>query len=231
MTQKDYILRMFEEIGRIIAQVIYLRQMKDYQGAHELIDEQLKQTVGMGSGFLHSMSDETLLAMLTTLGMLNIDKCWLVATLLKAEGEIYEEQQDENNSFQSSLKACNLFLEALFHQYKHKNIEIVEELEELANKLEVYELPFHTRELLFWYFEHTGRYSQAEDTLFDILEMETSEDGEAAEEVKEILEKGEAFYTHLRLKSDEDLNHGNFSRDEIEEGHARLHSFRDWING
>src|SRR5262249_45160211 len=142
--QKDYILRMFEEIGRIIAQVIYLKQIKDYQGAHTLIDEQLKHAVGMGSGFLLSMSDDTLLAMLTTLGMLNIDKCWLVAMLLKAEGEIYEEQHDENYDYQSSLKACNLFLEALHSQYKHKNIEVVNELEELIEKLEMYELPLRT---------------------------------------------------------------------------------------
>jgi hypothetical protein len=230
MTQKDYILRMFEEIGRIIAQVIYLRQMKDYQGAHELIDEQLKQTVGMGSGFLHSMSDETLLSLLTTLGMLNADKCWLVATLLKAEGELYEEQQDENNSYQSYLKACNLFLEALCHQYKQKRIEKVAELEELANTLEVYELPLHTRQLLFWYFEHSGQYSKAEDILFDILEIESSEERDATEEREEMLELGKAFYARLLLKSEEDLQGGNFSRDEIEEGHARLHTFRPWIN-
>lgn len=226
MTQKDYILRIFEEIGRIIAQVIYLRQMKDYQGAHELIDEQLKQTVGMGSGFLHSMSDETLLSMLTTLGMLNIDKCWLVATLLKAEGELYKEQQDENSSYQSYLKACNLFLEALYHQYKQKHIEKVEELEELISILEVYELPLRTRQLLFWYLEHSGQYSKAEDTLFDILEVEADEDREIAEEMEEMLELGKAFYARLLLKSEEDLQRGNFSHEEAEEGYARLHTFR-----
>lgn len=227
MTQKDYILRMFEEIGRIIAQVIYHRQMKDYQGAHELIDEQLKQTLGMGSGFLHSMSDERLLSMLTTADMLNVDKCWLIATLLKAEGELYEEQQDENNSYQSYLKACNLFLETLYFQYKQKHIELVEELEDLVNKLDIYELPLHTHQLLFWYFEHTSQYSKAEDTLFDILEMEANGDKEeAAEEREETLELGKAFYARLLLKSEEDLQTGNFSHNEVKKGQAKLHTFR-----
>src|SRR5579883_3312077 len=110
MAQRDYIIRMFEEMSRVIAQIVYQREMKDYQAAHELIDEQLKQTVGMGSGFLLSLSDETLLSMLTTLGTLNVEKCWLVALLLKAEGDIYADEQDESMSYYSYLKACNLFL-------------------------------------------------------------------------------------------------------------------------
>jgi hypothetical protein len=157
MTQKDYILRMFEEIGRALAQIVYQRQIKDYEAAHVLLDEQFKQTLGMGKGFIHSVSDEALLSMLSTLGTLNIDKCWLVATLLKAEGEIYEDQQNENGSYYSNLKACNLFLEALYEQNKQKTFEKVAEVEELLGKLEEYELPLRTKQLLFWYFEHTGQ--------------------------------------------------------------------------
>ncbi len=67
MTQRDYILRLAEEIGRAFAQILYHKQIKDFSGALNFIDEQYKQTLGMGAGFIHSVSEETLLAMLTSL--------------------------------------------------------------------------------------------------------------------------------------------------------------------
>src|SRR5258708_14711140 len=74
MTQKDYILRIAENVGRALAQIIYDKEIHDYQGALSLIDELCKQTVGAGSGFIHAISEETLLAMLTLLGILNVDR-------------------------------------------------------------------------------------------------------------------------------------------------------------
>lgn len=228
MTQRDYILRMFEEMSRVIAQMVYNREMKDYQASHELIDEQFKQTLGMGSGFILSLSDETLLSMLTTLGALNVEKCWLVALLLKAEGDLYADEQDESKSYYSYLKSCNLFLEALYNQNERHDIEKIPEIEELLNKLEEYELPLRTRQLLFWYFEYTERYGQAEDMLFDILESEPDEalEGIAGiESMDEMRSRGESFYARLLSKNDSALESGNFSRVEIREGLARLHQF------
>lgn len=226
MAQRDYILRMFEEMSRVIAQIVYQREIKDYQATHELIDEQLRQTLGMGSGFLHSLPDETLLSMLTTLGTLNIEKCWLIAILLKAEGDLYADEQDENKSYYSYLKSCNLFLEALYNQNQHRDIEKIAEIEELLGKLEDYELPLRTMQLLFWYFEYTERYVKAEDMLFALLEIEPDEEIEGIEGIESVDEmraKGEAFYARLLGKGDSALASGNFSRAEIKDGLARLH--------
>jgi hypothetical protein len=225
MSQRDYILQMFEEIGRAIAQIIYQREIKDYEAAHALVDEQLKQATGMGRGFIHSLSDDTLIAMLTTMGALNADKCWLVATMLKVDGEIYEDQQNENDSYYSYLKACNLFLEALHEGNQSKEIEPVSEIEALLGKLEDYELPLRTRNLLFWYFDATGKYGRAEDMLFDMLENDEDEDPEQAEELYEVRERGKAFYARLLGKSDANLATSNVSRAEIEERLVRLNQF------
>ena len=223
MTQRDYILRMAEEMGRTIAQLVYQREIKDYSASHELIEEQLKQTLGMGSGFILSLSDETLLSMLTTLDTLNIEKCWLIALLLKAEGDLYTDEQNESKSFYSYLKACNLFLEALYDQNQERDIDRIAEIEALLEILEDYELPLRTRQLLFWYFEFTQRYDKAEDTLFEILEKEPSEEIDGIESREEMLVKGEAFYLRLLGKHASALESGNFSRAEINDGLARLH--------
>lgn len=223
MAQRDYILRMFEEMSRAIAQILYHQQIKDYQAAHDLIDEQIRQTLGMGSGFLLALSDEALLSILTTLETLNGEKCWLIATLLKIDGDLYEEERDENRSFHCRLKACNLFLEALYGQNQKREMEEVAEIDELWMKLKDYELPLRTRQLLFWYFEYTGRYDRAEDMLFDILEIDGDERLGRRTELEEMREKGEAFYARLFGKSDAELAAGNFSRVEIRESLEHLH--------
>jgi tetratricopeptide (TPR) repeat protein len=220
MTQQDYILRMMQSMGRVLAQVLYQCEIKDYQGALDLIDEQFKQALGMGRGFIHSMPDETLLAMLTSLGILNVEKCWLVAALLKAEGEVYEDKGDANESFYSYLKACNLFLEAALdssNTHTTKNVGIILEVEEILSKIEEYELPPRTKQLLFSYFERTGRYAKAEEMLFEALEADSSQN---------MLAQGIAFYRRLLRKSDTELHAGNISRKAVGDVLARLESMK-----
>lgn len=216
MAQRDYILRLFEEVSRAIAQIISHRQVKNYQAAHDLIDEQIRQTLGMSGSFLLALADETLLSLLTTLGTLNAEKSWLVAILLKAEGDLYEEEQDESRSYHCRLKACNLFLEVLYGQKSQRDFASISEIEEIWEKLSDYELPPRTRQIFFWYLERTGRYERAEQLLFEILE----EGNERAE----TQEQGEAFYARLLGKSDAVLLAGNFSSARIREGLARLHT-------
>ncbi len=225
MSQKDYILRVFEDIGRALAQIVYKRQIKDYTAAYALLDEQFKQTLGMGRGFLHSVSDEMLLSLLTTFDSLNVDKCWLVATLFKVEGELFADQHDEQASYYSYLKALKLFLEALSQQKSQKAVEPVEEIEDLLSKLAAYEIPPQSGLLLFWYFEATGRYVLAEDTLWDMLEAEVDEGLEVAEILVELRTRSEAFYRRLLRKSDDELVKGGLPRAEVRDGLERVLDF------
>jgi len=158
MTQKDYILRIAENVGRALAQIIYHKEIQDYQGALSLIDELCKQTVGAGSGFIHAISEETLLAMLTLLGILNIEKALLIATLLKTEGDIYEDQGNPDAAYESYLKALNLFLEILLRDDHLHDLRLSPEVEDILGKLEAYELPLDTRRLLFQYYEQRREY-------------------------------------------------------------------------
>ncbi len=142
MTQKDYILRIAENVGRALAEIIYHQEIHDYQGALSLVDELFKQTVGMGSGFIHAISEETLLSMVTLFGTLNVDKAFVIATLLKAEGDIYKDRGDPVEAYESHLKSHNLH-----------NFRDFPEVEDILGELAAYELPLHTRRLLFEYYE------------------------------------------------------------------------------
>ena len=216
--QRDYILRIAEEFGRALAQVLYHRQIKDYAAAQSLIDEQCKQLLGVGIGFVHSMPEETLLSMLTSFGILNSEKCWLLAILLKEEGDIYQDQGNFNESYYSYLKSLNLILEVLSLDTTISGTDYVPELEGLLYKLSDYELPAKTKLMLFQYFDQTGKYAKAEDVLFEMLA--------SGEPGADIHTRGIAFYQRLKRKSDAELSASNFSREEVEEGMARLESMK-----
>ncbi len=151
--QKDYILRIAEDVGRALAQIIYHQEIRDYQGALSLIDEVLKQSVGMGAGFIHAVSEETLLAMLTVLGVLDLEKALLIAKLLKAEGDIYEEQGNPDAAYESYLISLNLLLEIVLRDDHLHDLHISPQIEDLLAKLDAYELPPTTRHLLLRYYE------------------------------------------------------------------------------
>ena len=149
MPQKDYILRVAEDVGRALAQIIYHKEIHDYQRALSLVDEFFKQSVGMGSGFIHAISEETLLEMLTILGVLDLEKALLIAKLLKAEGDIYEQQGNPDEAYDGYLKSLNLYLKILLRDDNLHDLRVSPEMEELLGKLEDYELPPETRRLLF----------------------------------------------------------------------------------
>ena len=158
MPQNDYILRVAEDVGRALAQIIYHQKIQDYEGVLSLIDDLFKQTVGTGSGFIHAASEETLLAMLSLLGILNLEKALVVATLLKAEGDIFEDQGNPDAAYYSYLKSLNLFLEIVLRDDHLHDLRITPEVEDLLDKLEAYELPLNTRYLLFRYYEQRREY-------------------------------------------------------------------------
>lgn len=214
MSQRDYILRIAQELGSVLAQVLYNRQIKDYAAAHKLIDEQSKQIYGMGIGFMRSVPEETLLSMLTSFDTLDTEKCWLLATLLKVEGDIYEDQDNASESYYSYIRSLNLFLEVLLLGTANTDKNIVPEIDELLARLSVYDLPGRSKLLLFRYFDHIHQYARAEDLLFEMLESSNSN--------QDILTDGINFYQHLLKKSDAALKADNFSKKKALEGLAQL---------
>jgi tetratricopeptide (TPR) repeat protein len=153
MLQNDYILRVAEDVDRALAQIIYQQDMRDYQGALSLIDEVLKQSVGIGADFIHAISEETLLAMLTLLGVLDVEKALLMAKLLKAEGDIYEKQGNLDAAYENYLISLNLLLEIVLRDDHLHDLHVSPEVEDLLGKLDAYELPPTTRHLLLRYYE------------------------------------------------------------------------------
>ncbi len=219
MTQRDYILRIAQEFGSALAQVLYNRQIKDYTAAYKLIDEQSKQIFGMGIGFMRSVPEETLLSMLTSFDTLNAEKCWLLAILLKAEGDIYEDQGDASESYYSYIRSLNLFLEVLLLGTANTDRSIVLEIDDLLSRLSDYYLPVRTQLLLFRYFDHIHEYARAESLLFEMLE--------ASGPHEDILAYGISFYQQLLKKSETTSSADNFSKEKAKEGLSQIERLRN----
>jgi hypothetical protein len=143
-----------------------------------------------------------------------VEACLWAATLLKAEGEIYEDMGNAKESYYRYLKSLHLLLEVLLHEYIDSDSDFYMAAKDLLKKLEDYELPGSTKEKVFAYYEHIGQYAKAEDTLFEMLEDDGADNA--------LVERGQAFYTRLLTKSSSDLMAGNFSREEVQEGLAQL---------
>jgi hypothetical protein len=148
MLQKDYILRIAEDVNRALAEIIHHQEIRDYQGALSLIDEACRQAVGTDAGFIHAISEEMLLAMLTVLGVLDLEKALLMAKLLKVEGDIYEEQGDPDAAYESYLISLNLLLEIVLRDDHLHDLHVSPEIEDLLGKLDAYQLPQRTRRRL-----------------------------------------------------------------------------------
>jgi tetratricopeptide (TPR) repeat protein len=222
MMQKDYILRMIQQLSRVLIHILHLREIKDYDGALTYIDDVFKQALGFSSDLINSVADETLLAMLTSFDVLDIEKCFLVANLLKVEGDIYIDQGDFDTSYYRYSRSLYLFLAILSSDSSINDPDIFLQVEGLLDKLEDYELPVEIKIQLFQYFERTGRYSRAEDVLFELLEADDQEN----EPESSLVDQGIAFYERLLRKTDTELVAGNFSWEEAREGLAQLKSER-----
>jgi hypothetical protein len=218
MVNKDYILRLAERFGRMLAIVLHLRQYNQHEEALIAIDEALYQATGLTLGFINAASEETLLALLSPLGTLNIEKCLWIALLLKEEGAIYDELGKQDEAYFRYLKSLNLFLIVMLDIHEITEMDVAAIIDELVEHLDEYELPEQTKMRLFRYEEMLGNYATVEDMLFELLDND-AQTGDAA---SVIIEQGTAFYLRLLRKTDADLQAGNFTKAEAEEGLTQL---------
>ena len=218
MVNKDYLMRQIELFTRRLTILLGLRQYNKFEEALIYVDDLYLQMLGMTSNFVNLLSENMLLEMISPLGVLNVDKCLWLAVLLKAEGDIYDDQGQETESYYRYLKSLFLFLAAFSFEKTLRDTQLGTELVTLLDKLDEYELPLPTGKQLFVYYELNGQYDKAEDTLFQMVDSEAIEPGER----EQLVEDGQAFFQRLLRKSDEDLLVGNFSREEAQEGLTQL---------
>ena len=208
MYQEDFILRLIRMATAAIARAMGYKAAGEYFQAIEVLDQMLEDVLGMSSMLIHSMQDDSLLEALSTQNGLDTDRLYLVADLLKAQGDIYAEQGELETSRSRYLRALALYLEGVLADLAENGGGPVARVEELLKLVSEAELDPETRFSLFHYQEQAGAYRKAEAALQGLL----AETGLRDELRPEFI----AFYERLLEKSDGELAQAGMIRDRVE---------------
>lgn len=207
MFRKDYLLQMVEDMVEMVGKVFGLKQQKKYAEALWEVDDLLSKNFRLNSKLLNSLSTEDMIEMFRLGGAIEADKLQGIARLLQEEGDIYLDMQQKDEGLTRLMKSLHLYLIADLHGADHTMLKLPERVEELKVQTRGYRLPAKTDKLLLGYEEEQGRYDEAENALYRLLDQH---------EITE--EEGLSFYQRLMERSDAELSAGGLPRAEVEEG-------------
>ncbi|CAM4456320.1 DUF6483 family protein [Paenibacillus tarimensis] len=211
MFQRDYFMRMIEQVGEAVGQVMGLRQRKEHLEAMKVIDDLFERHLRLQPRLIHALSDKDIADLLTTNGVVDTAALEAIALLLRHMGEIHAEQGQEAESYARYVKSLALNLRLLLYGADPVVSEPRREAELLMDRLRPYELPASVKEQLASWHEAEGRYAEAENIIHELLEDRELEAGRASD-----------FYRRLMLKEDAELSAGGLPRDELEQGIEQL---------
>jgi len=212
MIQQDYIMRMIEQLVQVLAKLLFNKEAKNYDEALKEIENASKSIVGLDFKLLEELSAydiKSLLALTKNDSTVNV-KLIIIAKLIKEKTEILKLTSPDNPNFISNYqKAISLYLDGILN---NKNIEIdlsrfYQDVKELENILEG-EINSDTRIKFFKFYEHLGEYTKAENELFKLREMN----------YPDIEKVGARFFKKLEKLSEDDLQKGNFSKEDVAQG-------------
>ncbi|EEF61774.1 DUF6483 family protein [Pedosphaera parvula] len=218
MIRQDYILRMVEELGRILRRMRNKVDSQEYDEAENDLDEAFTKLLGSGAEAVSELSEMELLERLThdDSTLVLRQKAMLLIDVLQEASRIYSGQGREAESHESLIKALNLLLTLQLRDYDLEAPELVPKIELVREQLAGVELPLRTQAGLWRHYEHVGAYGKAENALFAILETERANPN--------LISEARAFYERLLRQDDQTLAAGDLPRPEVEAGLKEVRS-------
>lgn len=212
MLRRDYLVRMIEEMTEMLGRIFMLRQdKKQLNEALWSLDELYKRQFRLHARLLDTLPAKDIVNLFHSGGELEADKLQSLARLLKEEGDIHLEMQEEEKAAARWMKALHLYLAAGAHGADRSLWNWPDAISELQALLKAYSLPSDTELLLMELEESEGRYDQAENALYRLLSA-----GAISREA------AEAFYQRLLLLPSERLAEGGLPLEEVREGLLEL---------
>ena len=208
----DFLTRAVEQMAKTVVTVTTLKERAQFDEALSEVNRAYRANTGSGREIIHLLPSEQLIDLLGSSGVVDAEKCLLIAELLRVETEVLEARDGEAPPA-LLLKSLDLLLEALLAEDTLLP-DYAARVEFLEKALEDYSLPPSTERRLFEFYALQGAYAEAEDWLFRLLEGSGSD--------PELLARGRRFYGALLAQSDELLEQGGLPRNEVEEGLAAL---------
>jgi hypothetical protein len=214
MFTEDYVLRQIRMATAVLAHIIGLKKAGQYQAAQGEIDHMLEVIFGLRVTLLKRLDDQSWLETLTQREMLDTERLLIAADLLKEEGELLALQNRPQESYDSSLRALNFYLEAALDKDTVPEPQICNKVDELRRRLESPELPDDTLYALFDFSELRENYTFAEGILERLAQIPGLRE--------EALQEQIAFYQRLLEKSPVELTRAGMRPDQIRDRLAAL---------
>ena len=216
MIRRDYILRHIEEFVATLAKIAGLAKDEQWQEASSSVAGEFQRLAGVDGPEVLRLSETELLARLIQgePSQTVETKAFMLATLLKVNGDLLAGQGQLEESRQFYLKGLHLLFDTFGRNEITERPDFVPAVEAFLTGLRDAPLPLPTGAMLMRHYEQTGKFDKAEDALFGLLDAEPAS--------AELLDFGAVFYRRLLGLSDDALAAGNLPRAEAQAGLAEL---------
>ena len=216
MIEQDYFMRMISMLTQMLAKIILHRDLKEFPQALLEIENTGKTLLGIDRTLIRQLSGTQLMQLFGSDLTVALPKSYVLAIILKEEADTRGLMGESEESAELYRKSLSLLLKTLL-----KSGEPIEErhatlIEEVLGCVDESGMTAELLEDVFRYHEYSGRYGKAEDTLYDILDLDPA-----------FVVEGLGFYQRLLLKSDAELEAGGLPRDEVSQGIAAIERRRN----
>jgi hypothetical protein len=220
MIQRDYILRMIEELRHVLASIVGYRAEGRWREVEGTVDEQFRRLIGVSSAEAASFSETELVARLMRGEGTQVvrDKMVFLIRLLKEAGDAAVAQDRPEDGHHLLLKGLELRIGGYWAEEPSQHADFAPPVEAFTSALAGTPLPPRTQVMLMHHHERTGAFAKAEDALYGLLE--------AASDSVEVLDWGINFYERLQGHGDGALEAGNLPRSEVDAGLRELKARR-----
>jgi tetratricopeptide (TPR) repeat protein len=197
-------MRQIEQVGRMLAAIIGLAKGGRGDEALGMFDEAYKPLVGVGSGVVAVLDENQLIDMLTSGSSPDMRRVAMAMELLSAEAGLYAEAGQEVEAAARYRRAVALAGTLAARSERLLDHQLAAGLVERAGELA---LSVSQRLAVARVLEALGRYADAEDALFELIDERPDEDRPVEEAI--------AFCQRLRPLEPEQLADGGLSLEEV----------------
>ena len=185
----------------------------DISKAKEAINNKLKGLVGLDIMTIDTLSFSSVIDIISREDEFNGEKYIALGELLCLQGFVCQSTGDEEGQIRYYLKSIDALNEA-FDEDSDIEKRYFQDGIHISNLLSTYDLTINENKKIFKFYEIVGKYDKAEDILFYMIKKSNKDNS--------VVAMGINYYERLKNLSDEILEAGNLSREEIEDSYKEL---------
>jgi tetratricopeptide (TPR) repeat protein len=204
-------MRQIEQVGQMLAHILGLAKGGRGDEALGMFDEAYRPLIGVGSRVVAGLDDGQLIDLLTSGSSPDLRRVALALELLKAEADLYRETGQPGQAAVRYRRAVALAGCLAARSERLLDRDLAAGLLERAAELQ---LSDDQRLAVARVLEALGRYADAEDALFELIDERPDDPGPVDEAI--------AFCQRLRPLEAEQLEAGGLTHEEVNATLAEL---------